>query len=86
MEQTKRALKRNQRNQRNQRKERTKRVIPSGAIKYRPVNRFGKAGLHALQEANENLLIGVLSDTNLCVIHAKILTIMDKDLGTVRRL
>ncbi|KAJ3429894.1 histone H3.3 [Anaeramoeba flamelloides] len=62
------------------------RVIPSGAIKYRPVNRFGKAGLHALQEANENLLIGVLSDTNLCVIHAKILTIMDKDLGTVRRL
>ncbi|KAJ6236592.1 histone H3 [Anaeramoeba flamelloides] len=62
------------------------RVVRSVAIEYRPDIRFGTAALHALQEATENLIIGVLADTNLCAIHAKRVTIMDKDLGIVRRL
>ncbi len=32
------------------------------------------------QEASEIFLVGVLEDTNLCVIHAKCKTIMPKDL------
>ncbi|KAJ3433518.1 histone H3 [Anaeramoeba flamelloides] len=62
------------------------RTVRSVAIEYRPDIRFGSAALHALQEATENLIIGVLADTNLCAIHAKRVTIMNKDMGIVRRL
>ncbi|KAJ3440053.1 histone H3 [Anaeramoeba flamelloides] len=62
------------------------RTVRSVAIEYRPDIRFGSAALHALQEATENIIIGVLADTNLCAIHAKRVTIMNKDMGIVRRL
>ena len=33
-----------------------------------------------LQEAEECYLVGILEDTNLCLIHAKHITIMPKDI------
>jgi histone H3/H4 len=34
----------------------------------------------ALQEANEAYLVGLFEDTNFCAIHAKRVTIMEKDI------
>jgi histone H3/H4 len=34
----------------------------------------------ALQEASEAYLVGLYEDTNLCIIHAKRVTIMPKDM------
>jgi len=42
--------------------------------------RFQATALAASQEASEAYLIGLLEDTNLCVIHARRVTIMPKDL------
>ena len=50
--------------------------------------RFQATALAASQEATEAHLIGLLEDTNLCVIHAKRVTIMPKDLqlsGRIQR-
>ncbi|EEQ37232.1 putative histone H3-like centromeric protein [Clavispora lusitaniae] len=40
----------------------------------------------ALQEACEAFLVHLLEDTNLCAIHAKRVTIMQKDIQLARRL
>lgn len=40
----------------------------------------------ALQEATESFLVGVFSDTNLCAIHAKRVTIMPSDIQLARRI
>lgn len=40
----------------------------------------------ALQEASEAFLIHLLEDTNLCAIHAKRVTIMQKDIQLARRI
>ncbi|CUM65438.1 uncharacterized protein PRCAT00003077001 [Priceomyces carsonii] len=40
----------------------------------------------ALQEASEAYLIHLLEDTNLCAIHAKRVTIMQKDIQLARRI
>lgn len=40
----------------------------------------------ALQEACEAFLIHLLEDTNLCAIHAKRVTIMQKDIQLARRI
>ena len=49
------------------------------------------AGLHytmdvvkCLQEAAEAYLVALFEDTNLCVIHAKCVTIMPKDIQLAR--
>ena len=42
--------------------------------------RFRKSALDALQEATEAYIVELLSDANLCAIHAKRVTIMPKDL------
>ena len=42
--------------------------------------RIQKTALLALQEAAESYLVGVFTDTNLCAIHAKRVTIMPKDM------
>ena len=39
-----------------------------------------------LQEASEAYLVGLFEDTNLCVIHAKRVTIMPKDIQLARRI
>src|SRR6185436_19213540 len=40
----------------------------------------------ALQEASESYLVDLFTDTNLCAIHAKRVTIMPKDLQLARRI
>ena len=40
----------------------------------------------ALQEASEAYLVHLLEDTNLCAIHAKRVTIMQRDIQLARRI
>lgn len=40
----------------------------------------------ALQEATESYVTGLLSDSNLCALHAKRVTLMTRDLALARRL
>lgn len=48
--------------------------------------RFQGSALAALQEASEAYLVGLFEDTNLCAIHAKRVTIMNKDIHLARRI
>ncbi|KAI5959586.1 CSE4 [Candida pseudojiufengensis] len=48
--------------------------------------RWQSNAILALQEASESFLIHLLEDTNLCAIHAKRVTIMQKDMQLARRL
>ncbi|XP_006830886.1 PREDICTED: histone H3.1-like [Chrysochloris asiatica] len=48
--------------------------------------RFQSSAVMALQEACEAYLVGLFEDTNLCVIHAKRVTIMPKDIQLSRRI
>ena len=48
--------------------------------------RFQAQAIWALQEAAEAYLVGLFEDTNLCVIHAKRVTIMPKDIQLARRI
>ncbi len=44
------------------------------------VPRFQSTAVLALQETSEAFLVGVFKDTNLCAIHAKLVTIMNRDM------
>ncbi|KAJ3705853.1 hypothetical protein LUZ61_009558 [Rhynchospora tenuis] len=48
--------------------------------------RFQSSAMAAIQEAAEAYLVGLFEDTNLCVIHAKRVTIMPKDIQLARRI
>jgi histone H3-like centromeric protein A len=48
--------------------------------------RFQSQAIQALQEAAEAFLVHLFEDTNLCAIHAKRVTIMQKDIQLARRL
>jgi histone H3-like centromeric protein A len=48
--------------------------------------RFQSQALQALQEASEAFLVHLFEDTNLCAIHAKRVTIMQKDIQLARRI
>ncbi|KAL0251191.1 hypothetical protein GEMRC1_000404 [Eukaryota sp. GEM-RC1] len=48
--------------------------------------RFQSVALEALQEAAENYLVGLFEDSNLCVLHAKRVTLMVKDMSLALRL
>ena len=48
--------------------------------------RWQSAAVAATQEATESYVIGVLSDTNLCALHARRVTIMPRDVQLARRL
>ena len=48
--------------------------------------RWQLAGLQCLQEAAEAYLVGILSDANLCSLHAKRVTLMPRDLQLILRL
>ena len=48
--------------------------------------RFQPQVIGALQEAAEAYLVGLFEDTNLCAIHAKLVTIMPKDIQLARRI
>lgn len=48
--------------------------------------RWQSQALLALQEAAEAFLVHLFEDTNLCAIHAKRVTIMQKDIQLARRI
>jgi len=48
--------------------------------------RFAASSLAALQEATESYAVSLLSDTNLCAIHTRRVTIMPRDIELARRL
>lgn len=48
--------------------------------------RFQGSAVAALQEASESYLISLFEDTNLCAIHAKRVTVMQKDMVLARRI
>ena len=48
--------------------------------------RFQSSALAALQEAAEAYLVGLFEDTNLCALHARRVTIMQKDIQLARRI
>ena len=51
-----------------------------------PNLRFQMSPLSALQEATESFIVCLMEDTNLCVIHAKCVTIMSKDMQLAHRI
>jgi len=53
---------------------------------YRKSKRFTAEALIALQEAAEYHLVGLFEDANLCVIHAKRVTLLPKDIQLARRI
>ena len=48
--------------------------------------RWQASAVAALQEATESYVTGLLSDSNLCALHAKRVTLMARDLQLARRL
>ena len=48
--------------------------------------RFQSTAIIALQEATESYLVSLFEDTNLCCIHAKRVTISNKDMQLARRI
>ena len=53
---------------------------------YRKEYRWQAEAMLALQEAAEAHLVGLFEDANLCVIHAKRVTLMPKDIQLARRI
>ena len=59
------------------------------ALQFQPDSaelRWQSQGILALQEAAEAFLVHLFEDTNLCAIHAKRVTIMQKDIQLARRI
>ena len=48
--------------------------------------RWTSDALLAMQEASEAYLVGLFEDANLCAIHARRVTIFQKDIGLARRI
>ena len=62
------------------------RLVRELANNYKEGLRFAGSAVAALQEATESFVVSLLSDTNLCAIHAKRVTIMPKDIQLARRI
>ncbi|PHH49526.1 histone H3-like centromeric protein hH3v [Ceratocystis fimbriata CBS 114723] len=65
------------------------RLVREIALRYRPEDeemRWQSQAIMALQEAAEAFLVHLFEDTNLCAIHAKRVTIMQKDIQLARRI
>jgi histone H3 len=62
------------------------RLVREIAQEYKTELRFQSNAVAALQEASEAYLVGLFEDTNLCAIHAKRVTIMQKDMQLARRI
>ncbi|KAG0456065.1 hypothetical protein HPP92_023853 [Vanilla planifolia] len=50
------------------------------------VNRWSAEALVAIQEAAESFLVELFENANLCAIHAKRVTLMQKDIRLARRI
>lgn len=57
-------------------------VAPPGS----DITRWQSQAIQALQEAAEAFLVHLFEDSNLCAIHAKRVTIMQKDIQLARRI
>ncbi|KAI1489891.1 histone-fold-containing protein [Biscogniauxia mediterranea] len=65
------------------------RLVREIALAIRPPDegmRWQSQAIMALQEAAEAFLVHLFEDTNLCAIHAKRVTIMQKDIQLARRI
>ncbi|RDW70216.1 putative histone 3 [Coleophoma crateriformis] len=65
------------------------RLVREIALTLRPSGegmRWQSQAIQALQEAAEAFLVHLFEDTNLCAIHAKRVTIMQKDIQLARRI
>ncbi|KAI0911937.1 histone H3-like centromeric protein cse-4 [Ustulina deusta] len=65
------------------------RVVREIALSIRPKDegmRWQSQAIAALQEAAEAFLVHLFEDSNLCAIHAKRVTIMQKDIQLARRI
>ena len=62
------------------------RLVREIAQDFKTYLRFQSGAILALQEASEAYLVGLLEDSNLCVIHAKRVTIMTKDIQLARHI
>ncbi|RQM06482.1 hypothetical protein DH86_00002306, partial [Scytalidium sp. 3C] len=65
------------------------RLVREIALTLRPSGdgmRWQSQAIQALQEASEAFLVHLFEDTNLCAIHAKRVTIMQKDIQLARRI
>jgi histone H3 len=62
------------------------RVVREIAQEFQIDARFAVTAMAALQESAEAYLVGLFEDTNLCAIHAKRVTITQKDMALARRL
>lgn len=67
----------------------TSKQVREIALTLRPAGedyRWQSQAIQALQEASEAFLVHLFEDTNLCAIHAKRVTIMQKDIQLARRI
>ena len=48
--------------------------------------RWAASAVAALQESTESYITGLLSDSNLCALHARRVTLMSRDVALARRL
>ena len=62
------------------------RLVRELATAHKEGLRFQSSAVQAIQEATESYVISLLSDTNLCAIHGRRVTIMPKDVHLARRL
>jgi histone H3 len=62
------------------------RLVREIAQNFKSDLRFQASAIAAMQEASEAYLVGLFEDTNLCAIHAKRVTIMQKDMKLARRI
>ena len=62
------------------------RLVRETATAHKEGLRFAASALAALQESTEAYVISLLSDANLCSLHAKRVTAMPSDLQLARRL
>jgi histone H3/H4 len=62
------------------------RLVRDCAESHKKGLRFAASSLAALQEATESYAVSLLSDTNLCAIHTRRVTIMPRDIELARRL
>ncbi|KAF7370628.1 hypothetical protein MSAN_00695800 [Mycena sanguinolenta] len=62
------------------------RLVREIAQDYMPACRFQSTALEALQEAAEQYLVGLFEDTQACALHAKRVTIFQRDMMLARRL
>lgn len=62
------------------------RLVKQIAREFKEDIRLQSTAVLALQEASEAYLVGLFADANLCALHAKRVTIMQKDIQLARRI